>query len=593
MNLEGITLKVLTKELKNTLEGGKIFKIFMPAKNSLLLLVNKDNKTVNFLADFSGASPLLYLPDTLPERPNIPPVFCMLLRKHLEEGRITKITQKGLDRIITLSVDMLGAGQQIITKHLILELTGKDSNIIFTDEENIIQDAMRHIGKAQSSFRQILPGLAYIAPPEQTGLDFLSEASGRIVVASEAAATSGSDGSSSNDGDSAGTRVSTPNPFLSRLISATVGIGKNTAEEILTRSQIALDTVKLNPQESSHCQKAIQELQAEINHCLTADFYSVYGLVNQRQVIKILVPYKPVLVDTAVLKVFPSLLDGLKYSAGLVPLQIPDKEILSKAVGNALTKGKKKQGLLAKDFAAAEGADEQKIKADTLMANIYQIKKGAAQCTLNNIYDNTPLHIALSPLLSPTDNAQSYYKKYNKFKRAVKEIQSQQKDNNELLAYLESLDTSLATATTKNEIAEIKQEIIGLGLINPPKKKSPAMAKSSPLTVKLSEDTTLYIGKNNKQNDYVTFKLGKSNDLWFHVKNIPGSHVILKTILPEPLESDILTAASYAAAMSKGKSSDKVPVDYTRRRYVKKPNGAKPGFVIYTDQTTLYVKPKA
>ncbi len=570
MNLEGITLSVLTKELKDALEGGKIFRVFMPSKNSLLLLINKDNKTVNFLADFSGSSPLVYLPEALPERPNIPPVFCMLLRKHLEEGRITHIAQKGLDRIITFSIDMLGAGQQIITKHLILELTGKDSNVIFTDEHDVIQDAMRHIGKLQCSFRQILPGLAYTAPPEQTGLDFISQASGAIITAEESIPAM---------------------PILGRLISATVGIGKNTAEEILMRSSIAPDALKLTPQESSRCQKAIQDIQEEIKNCLHTKNYNVFGLINQRQVIKILVPYKPVNAKDGALKAFPSLLAASQYSAGLVPIQIPDKDLLTKTVSTALAKAKKKTILLAKDFAGAENADEQKIKADTLMANIYQLKKGATQCTLNNIYDNTPLPITLSPIMSPTENAQNYYKKYNKLKRAVKEIQAQQKENADLVTYLESLDASLSTATTKNEIAEIKQEIISLGLINPPKKKVLQMAKSAPMVVKLSEDTTLYVGKNNKQNDYVTFKLGKPGDLWFHVKNIPGSHVILKTTLPTPLEADILTAASYAAAMSKAKNSDKVAVDYTQRRYVKKPNGAKPGFVIYTDQETLYVKP--
>lgn len=571
MNLEGITLKLLTKELQESLEGGKIFRIFMPAKNSLLLLINKNNATVNFLADFSGGSPLLYLPKTLPERPNIPPAFCMLLRKHLEEGRITGITQKGLDRIITFHIAMLGLGQQIVTKQVIFELTGKDSNIIFTDENNIIQDSLRHIGKGQSSFRQILPGLAYVAPPEQTGLDFLTAPSGGIITAAESI---------------------TDQPILTRLISATTGIGKNTVEEILTASGISSDAGKLSPQESLACQKALQNIQEEVKLCLSVEQYNVYGLINQRQIIKTILPYKPKKQNNLELKTFPRLLAALEYSAGLVPLQIPDKDFLSKTVRTALTKAQKKATLLAKDFALAQQADEQKIKADTLMANIYQIKKGASLCTLNNIYDNSPLTIALSPLLSPTDNAQNYYKKYNKLKRALKEIQAQQQENHELLAYLESLDTSLATATTKNEIGEIKQEIIGLGLINPPKKKTLQMGKSTPLAIKLSDDTTLYIGKNNKQNDYVTFKLGKGRDLWFHVKNIPGSHVILKTSLPEPSEADILTAAAYAAGFSKGKTSDKVPVDYTQKRFVKKPNGAKPGFVIYTDQTTIYVKPQ-
>ena len=171
------------------------------------------------------------------------------------------------------------------------------------------------------------------------------------------------------------------------------------------------------------------------------------------------------------------------------------------------------------------------------------------------------------------------------------EIKQQETETTSLVTYLESLETSLDTATTKNEIGEIKSEIIDLGLMAKPKKRAPSQGNSKPLTIVLNSTTTLIVGKNNKQNDYVTFKLGKGNDLWFHVKNIPGSHVILKTTLPEPEENDILQAASVAAAFSKAKNSSKVPVDYTQKRYVKKPNGAKPGFVIYTDQQTLYVTP--
>ena len=216
-------------------------------------------------------------------------------------------------------------------------------------------------------------------------------------------------------------------------------------------------------------------------------------------------------------------------------------------------------------------------------------------CTLNNIYDDTPLTIALSPTLSPTDNAQLYYKKYNKFKRAIKEIEIQQKETQEFLSYLESIDASIGTAVTKNEIAEIKQEMVAAGLLadTSKKKKSITLTKSTPVAIKFSDETTVYIGKNNKQNDYVTFKLGKSTDLWFHTKNIPGSHVILKTTLPEPNHDDIIHAASLAAFYSKGKTSEQVPVDYTQKRFVKKPNGAKPGFVIYTEQKTVYVKPEA
>lgn len=202
------------------------------------------------------------------------------------------------------------------------------------------------------------------------------------------------------------------------------------------------------------------------------------------------------------------------------------------------------------------------------------------------------MKISLSPSLNPMENAQAYYKKYNKFKRAVGEIKLQQQEAQDLLTYLQSLDASLDTAVTKGEIGEIKQEIIQLGLLPSSKKRVPTQSKSEPLKIVLSPETTLYIGKNNKQNDYVTFKLGRGKDLWFHAKNIPGSHVILKTTLPQPREEDILMAASLAAGYSKGKNSDRVAVDCAEKHLVKKPSGAKPGFVIYTGQKTLYVHPR-
>ena len=573
MNLEGITLNLLTNELKKQLENGKIYKIFMPAKNSLLLLVNKNNTTLNLLADFSGATPLLYIADTVPERPNTPPAFCMLLRKHLEDGRITSLRQQDLDRVLIMDIDLIGPARQIITKHLIFELTGKNSNIIFTDEKQDIIDSLRHIGKNQSSFRQILPNLSYEFPPKQEGLNFLTSSARSIIDACQ---------------------HMTDEPVLKNLIGLTLGIGKNTALEVLKRSGLDANATGFTLLEYMACEKALSALQKEISNCFSDENYKVYGIISKKNIMKIVVPYKPLIDADEILQVFPSLLSALNFSAKLIPIQIPDKELLSKTVSSALAKIAKKIKLLAKDLTTAKKANEQKIIADTIMANIYNLQKGRSSCTLNSIYDGEPLVISLSPVLSPTDNAQSYYKKYNKFKRAVNEIKQQQEETQALLTYLESIDASIETASTKNEISEIKQEMVSAGLLpdTSKKKKASTLAKSTPASIKFSEETLAYIGKNNRQNDFVTFKIGKSSDLWFHTKNIPGSHVILKTTLPEPAQEDILHAASLAAFYSKGKNSDLVPVDYTQKRFVKKPNGAKPGFVIYTEQKTLYVKPE-
>ena len=217
MNLEGITLQLLTRELSRALGGGKIFKIFMPSRASLLLQVNALNQTRNLLIDMNGASPLITLPKTLPERPDLPPAFCMLLRKHLEEGRIAGVHQYGLDRVLILDVDLIGAERKIITKKLILELTGKNSNIIFTDENGIILDALRHVTRAQSRVRQILPNLPYTCPPAQEGLDFLQESPNALRQAVVA----------QGDVD-----------LVRALITATVGIGKATAQEVALRSGI-------------------------------------------------------------------------------------------------------------------------------------------------------------------------------------------------------------------------------------------------------------------------------------------------------------------------------------------------------------------
>ncbi len=571
MNLEGITLQVLTQELSRRLLGGKIFKIFMPGKSSLLLQINTQNHTENLLVDMGGDTPLISLPQTLPERPDLPPSFCMLLRKHLEEGRITKISQQGLDRIITLSVDSIGAERKIITKRLVLELTGKNSNIIFVNEQGIILDALRHIGKFQSRVRQILPNQPYAYPPAQDGLDFLQTSPHALREAVTAC------------GDL---------PLEQALISATQGIGRYTAQEVLLRAGISGPANLLELTQAQQLEKALAGLQAEIGKRLDGTDSTVIAQIDSHNRMKNLVPYVPQTHPEWTQKPFASLLEAQAYSASLVPVQIPDKDLLTKLVVTQEAKVAKKLKFLAQDLAKAENAEEQKIMADTLMAYGWQVKKGQTSCELPNIYDSKPMKISLSPSLNPMENAQAYYKKYNKFKRAVGEIKLQQQEAQDLLTYLQSLDASLDTAVTKGEIGEIKQEIIQLGLLPSSKKRVPTQSKSEPLKIVLSPETTLYIGKNNKQNDYVTFKLGRGKDLWFHAKNIPGSHVILKTTLPQPREEDILMAASLAAGYSKGKNSDRVAVDCAEKHLVKKPSGAKPGFVIYTGQKTLYVHPR-
>ena len=430
MNLEGITLQLLTRELSRALGGGRIFKIFMPSRASLLLQINVLNQTRNLLIDMSGDSPLITLPRILPERPDLPPAFCMLLRKHLEEGRIAGVRQYGLDRVLILDVDLIGAERKIITKKLILELTGKNSNIIFTDENGIILDALRHVTKAQSRVRQILPNLPYTCPPAQEGLDFLRESPNAIRQAVVAQGTV---------------------DLVRALITATVGIGKATAQEVALRSKITGPVNLLDLPSAQSLETALAGLQAEITKRLENEDPTVIAQIDPRNRMKNLVPYVPHVHPDWKQQTFPSLLDAMAYSASLVPVQIPDKDVLTKLVAAQETKTEKKLKFLAQDLAKAENADAQKAIADTLMTYGWSLKKGQTTCTLNSIYDNKPMSIALAPELTPMENAQAYYKRYNKFKRAVGEIQQQQKEAEELLEYLQSLEVSLGTASTKGD----------------------------------------------------------------------------------------------------------------------------------------------
>ena len=566
MNLEGITLKLVTDNLNRELLGSKIYRVYMPNPHAVLLLVRRSRDTSALLADLNGGSPALYIPAKLPENPETPPSFCMLLRKHLEEGRITRIYQSDLDRIITLEIDMLGQSSKIITKKLICELTGKNSNLILT-QDGVIIDSLKHISAAQSSYRTILPGKEYVAPPPQAGLNLLTADPAEIV-------------STANSLPSA--------TFAKAFVSATTGVGKATATELLAAADILPQTVRLEPAEEHALTQCITELQQRLNGEALQPVYALVGRTNQVKTILALPP----LVNNSELSVreFGDINSAINFAMSLAPIQLPQHEQLQKLVTAEAAKLSRKLNALQEDLLHAEDAESQRMLADTIMANLYQLHKGQSSAEMVNIYGGNTVTIKLNPILSPSDNAQAYYKKYNKYKRAQSELRQQIEATESMITYLASLDASLWTATTKNEIEEIRQEMVTAGLIREiGKKKKTALQKSQPLHLKLREGVDLYIGKNNKQNDYVTFTVGGPRDLWLHTKDIPGSHVIMKAT--SPTAEDIALAVELAAYFSKARSGSNVPVDCVERRYVKKPAGAKPGFVIFTNQRTYYATP--
>ena len=568
MNLEGITLYTLTAFLKHEITGSRIYKIGMPSNHSLYFSLKRELDVIHLITDISGGSPVIYISAKAPENPPEPPAFCMLLRKHLEEGKITQIHQYGLDRVIELEISLLGKNSQIITKQLIIELTGKNANLIFA-ENGIILDSLKHVSPIMNSVRVIQPGYAYNPPPLQTGLNILT-ASPEATVATIPDEVSSS--------------------LWKQLVTATTGIGKASALQLLSAADIPLNATYLTPMDRNHLASVIADLQKAVTDNTAAQtITAIIGKNNQCQTIfPFPVSYIP---EDCRTEIFPTVNEAICYASLLQPVKLPDQELLQKTVLSEIRKTNKKIGVLQQELSQSHDADTYRIMADSLMAALYQIQKGTESCTVTNIYDGTSLQIALSPILTPAENAQKYYKKYNKLKRAQEEVAVRLAEAKDMLTYLESVEESLRYSTTGQETREIKEELQKAGILPVPKRKMQTSGQSFPVQIVFSESTTIYVGKNNRQNEEVTFRIGTANDLWLHVQKIPGSHVLIKTALTEPEPEALEAAVQLAAYFSKARGGSQVPVDCVPRRFVKKPSGAKPGFVIFTNQKTFYATP--
>ena len=491
----------------------------------------------------------------------------MLLRKYLEEGKITQVRQYGLDRVIELEISLLGRTGRIITRQIIIELTGKNANLVFAEDGKIL-DSIKHVSPLMNSVRVIQPGYAYNPPPPQTGLNILATAPEEIVQTIPDEVTGS---------------------LWKQLVNATTGIGKASALQLLSAARIPLNATYLTPMDRNHLVSVITDLQADMTADTTRQATALIAGNNQCQtVFPFPVAYVP---EDCRTEKFPNINDALCHAARLQPVQLPEQELLHKTVLSELRKTEKKISALEQDLSLSNDADAFRIIADSLMAALYQIRKGASSCSVPNIYDGTPLQVTLSPVLTPAENAQKYYKKYNKLKRAKEEIAIHLAEAVDQRIWLESVAESLRFATTRQETEEIKEELQTAGLLPVPRRKPTTSGKSSPMQIVFSGSTKIYIGKNNRQNEEVTFKIGSGNDFWLHVQKIPGSHVVIKTTLPGPEPEALDAAVQLAAYFSKARGSSQVPVDCVPRRFVKKPTGAKPGFVIFTNQKTFYTTP--
>jgi predicted ribosome quality control (RQC) complex YloA/Tae2 family protein len=571
MNIEGLSLRALVAELDRRLAGARVDRISQPDKFRLGLWLRQPGENIALLLSANPDSAGAWLPASLPENPAVPPAFCMLLRKHLEDGRIAAVAQHGLDRVVTFAVDTRGERGLIVTKQLILEIMGKHSNIILVQDGTVL-DAIRRVGAAVSRVRQVLPGRSYALPPGQPRADILATDPAAFV---------------------AGLRRDHSSLGLAKAIVATAeGIGPLTAQEISWRAGLPAGhpVAALDDADAASIAEAVASIAAPL---AVGESQPTVALSADGGKLLALAAFRPDHLAGQDLRPFPAMSAAVEFAAtfcGQPPN--PEKTILQKTVSQETTRLARKETILAAELAEAGDADKHRIFGDILMANLHAVPAGAGVITLANLYDSAaaPITIPLDPLLGPVANAKRHYARYNKAKRAVQTIAAQLAECRAELAYLDSVAVALDQAAALDELNEIRQELVQGGYIKEKTKRRPP-PPAAPLAAAAPDGTTILIGRNNRQNDLVTFKHAGPDDLWLHTKDIPGSHVILKTAGREPAPEALAAAAMLAAYHSKARASATVPVDYTRRRHVRKPAGAKPGFVIYDHQKTVYVTP--
>lgn len=573
MSLDGISMHPLAIELDRAVAGGRIDRINQPSKQSIVMSLRLPGKNVLLHITINPQNPAMHLIDKAPENPPEPPMFCMVLRKHLETGRIAGVRQYGLDRLLMLDIDFLSAGGKIITKTLVVELMGKYSNIILV-QEGIIIDALRKVGTNSSRVRTVLPGDAYVLPPQQDKLNLLETPIREAIAA---------------------IRTKGDMKLSKAILDTCLGFGPVTAKEAAYGAGLpaSMAISQLNEGDFASLENALQEITDSFREpCGTA---TIVIDKNNKPLATASFPLHYFSEETAL--TFPTISEMLSRASSLTgSYQIPDKDRFRKLMKNELNRAENKVQKLRDDIAAADNAEEYRIKADNLMTYQYQFQDRVdAEVTVPNIYSETgeSITIRMDQRLSVVENVQAYYKKYDKLKRGKELLEQQLQHCLDDIQYMSSIEASLESSTRLAEINDIKAELIASGILREKPKKHAAEKQSQPFKFTTPDGTQILVGKNNYQNDRLTFKTANPGDIWLHTQNIPGSHVILRCDGDEPAEDTLLLASYLAVHFSKAQGSSKVPVDYTRARFVKKPSGAKPGFVIFTNQTTLYVTPEA
>lgn len=577
MALDGLVIHSIVSELSSKILGGKIDKVYQPEDDEILLHIRNDKENFKLVLSASSSNPRVYLANNYKkENPINAPMFCMLFRKYIQNGIIVDISQIEFERIIKITVESFDELKEKTKKDIYIEIMGRHSNIILTHSvDNKIIDSAKRIPFSISRVRQILPGMTYTLPPKQDKLNPLNNIS---------------------KDDFINTLKEFNGPVFKSIYSKFLGISPIISKEICFRSNLddKIDIIDLSLDNFNSLYKEFNTLFNLINNnnynpcivinesidkvidfsCINLSLYKDLTFINNNSISKILEDYYQT-----------------KDTKDRIHQRSSD---LRKSISIKLDRLYHKLEKQKQELIDSNNAEIFKIKGELLTSYIYMIEKGMDSVEVANFYDpeykNIIIH--LNKNLTPSENAQKYFKKYNKMKTAKKEITHQIELNLDEINYLENIMLSIENCDNLDELLDIREELTKEGYLKGKiKNKKDTKLTTKPHAFISSDGFKILVGKNNKQNDHLTLKVADNNDIWLHTKNIPGSHVIVKTEGKSISDETIYEAAMLAAFFSKSKMSSQVPVDYTKKKNIKKPNKAKPGMVIYETNSTIYVTP--
>lgn len=569
MALDGIVIANLVCELNQNILNSRINKIAQPEKDELLFTLKGPNGQQRLAMSASASLPFLYLTDQNKKSPLTAPNFCMLLRKHIANGRIIRIEQPGLERIIRFEIEHLDDLGDLCHKILIVELMGKHSNIIFCKEDNTIIDSIKHISAQVSSVREVLPGRTYFIP-ETTRKENPLLSTKESFFASV---------------------FRKPESICKAIYGSYTGISPSIANEICDRAGIDGDfsASSLNEDEQLHLFHHFEWFLTDIRELRFFPNIIYKG--------KEPIEFAAVRLHTYQnyeTKAFDSISNVLEtyYAVRNVYTRIRQKSSdLRRIVSTALERNRKKYILQQKQLKDTEKRETYKIYGELLNTYGYGLKEGAKSLEALNYYTNEMITIPLNGDLSASENAKKYFDRYGKLKRTYEALTELVRDTKAEIDHLESIATALDIAVLEEDLVQIKEELTDFGYIRKKRNEKRSKSKSKPFHYISSDGFHMYVGKNNFQNDELTFQFSSGSDWWFHAKGMPGSHVIVKTDGKELPDATFEEAGKLAGYYSKGKDSEKVEIDYLQRKHVKKPNGSAPGFVVYYTNYSLTIHP--